>query len=246
MEKLEKVLAQVENLRRDLSAEKEIGGHYVETEGVWVGGSRGGSNPGYWETEPYSGYVCDYEPDIQKRESAKQQLQQFYDNSEWYSARYIAGRALSVKDNEPEGRLKKWVDELKEQLKSEIVLQEEKIHHQEEKYCGGSGHGDSCIREDEHYIPGGWIIDEPAIIKPDEEKRKKAKQDLDRLKTELKGTYNNKSIFSGERAEAGKALGYSSLRILTHENPITAAISGIATVGTASGLGYLIYQYLNK
>jgi len=48
------------------------------------------------------------------------------------------------------------------------------------------------------------------------------------------------------RAKAGKTLGYSSLRIWSKLNPILATISGIAATATASGIGYMAYQYLGK
>ena len=119
MESLEVVLRKVGDLKRDLSAEviiQEEKGHYEHSEGVWVGGSRGGSNPGYYETEPSESFVVDqYEikaPDTQKIESARTQLQQIYDSSDWYSARYVAGKTLNIDIPILAVQVNKYLDEL--------------------------------------------------------------------------------------------------------------------------------------
>jgi len=245
MEKLEDVLSEVENLRKDLSAKrflkegeenyKDSFRYYKEIihpgePTAWAQGSGNVCYPldegvSYVERvevskEEYQRKINMFHsssfgdkfiaepaqiPDEEKQESAKKQLQEIYDSSEWYSAKYIAGKDLGFKDNEPEGRLKKWVDELKEELKAEIVLQEE------EGFTKSCPSGYSGINED-NYQGDFYIVTKERIAKPDEEKRKKAKQDLEILKKELKKTYNNSS-FLEERIEAGKALGYSSLRI---------------------------------
>src|SRR3989338_7872807 len=106
MESLEVVLRKVESLRSGLIAEICVGGH--QEEGKWVGGSRDGSNPGYWEDEP--GWVNDYAPDTQKREATRTELQQIYDSSEWYSARYVAGTALSIPKHQLETQINQWID----------------------------------------------------------------------------------------------------------------------------------------
>ena len=109
---LEETLAEVEELRRGLGAEISVGGH--EEEGLWVGGSRGGNSPGYYEIEP--GWVKDYVPDTQKQEEARQKLQQVYETSEWYSVRYAAGRALGKNREELFSKFMSIINNLKEDL----------------------------------------------------------------------------------------------------------------------------------
>lgn len=100
MKSLEDAVKEVKQLKADLSAQIKIGEHYVEVEGEWVGGSRGGNNPGYYESEPFSGYVDDYGPDTKKREAAKNKLKNIHNNSEWLSIRYDAGKALGISEEQ--------------------------------------------------------------------------------------------------------------------------------------------------
>ncbi len=60
------------------------------------------------------------------------------------------------------------------------------------------------------------------------------------------GNNINTGFISQIRTEAGKALGYSPLKIWVHEHPVVATASSIAAIGAASGWGYMVYQYLSR
>ena len=55
------------------------------------------------------------EPDTQKREAAKQELQQHYESCPWYSGRYRAGKVLIVDEGELDERLEGWLEELEKE-----------------------------------------------------------------------------------------------------------------------------------
>jgi len=63
---------------------------------------------------------------------------------------------------------------------------------------------------------------------------------------DISGNDINLGFSSRIRGEAGKALGYSLLRIWAHEHPLKATIAGIASTGAASGLVYMAYQFLAR
>lgn len=93
MEQLEAVLNKIKNLKNDLSANlKEEEGHFHTVVGGMA--ARGCHVSGYdkqnYEEEEW---VVDKSavPDTNKRELARKQLQQIYESSDWYSARYYSG-----------------------------------------------------------------------------------------------------------------------------------------------------------
>lgn len=59
-----------------------------------------------------------------------------------------------------------------------------------------------------------------------------------------------RAIYTISRSElaldAGKALGYSPLKMWCRERPLKAVIRGIAAAGAATGLTYMLYNYLNR
>jgi len=120
---------------------------------------------------------------------------------------------------------------LKGDLSSDIIIQEEKSH--DEYTIDETGNtpwdyvaGDSWARKK--------VIDQPRITR------------AELAKKELQQIYNS-SDYQEARKIAGKSLGYSNLRLLAHENPVTATLIGICvTIGAFSGVGYLLYQYLSK
>ncbi len=128
---LEELLNRVHWLRGDLFAtvmerEGEEEGHYEVKEGHWeidevpAGGSRYGTWESYREEKKWIDkeevWVSDTRyisvPDIGKRKNAEQQLQQIYDSSEWYSARYAAGKSLNVRPEELDKNINSWLSEL--------------------------------------------------------------------------------------------------------------------------------------
>ncbi len=190
MESLETELRRIAELRGDLSASliiQEERGH----DEVIPGSDRGSGPCSFDKVWDYQ-YVVDQpeitEPDTAKRESARALLQDIYDSSEWYSARYAAGWALGKDLND---QFELWIETLKERLQaatSDVTRQ--------------------------------------------------ASKDLEHM-------YQNLPNMNHRRI-AGKALGYSGLRIWAHENPAAAQI-GIAAAGAAAcGLGYLLMEYLNR
>jgi len=99
MEDLETSLRKVEDLRRDLSAEIVVQDEesHIEQKAIYdVTGSRDGAHAA--NVEYIDENIIDKpritKPDTQKREAARQALQQLYGYSEWYSARYSAGKEL--------------------------------------------------------------------------------------------------------------------------------------------------------
>ena len=115
MERLEDVLSHVESLKDDLTANiQDEKGRWEE---VITGGSRGGNC--------YSGedvYFINQEaiPNTEKREAARKELQKLYDSSEWYSARYNAGKSLEL---DVDSQLESWIDNLRKNLHAQIYLE---------------------------------------------------------------------------------------------------------------------------
>lgn len=121
MESLEIELRKIEDLRRDLSAEivhQAEEGHYEEYMGYGKKGYYGQSDP-----SPQRDWIVDKnrvaEPDTRKRRAARKALQQTYQSSEWYSARYAAGIALEFPDgkyyrgsSKVDSEAQSWLDEL--------------------------------------------------------------------------------------------------------------------------------------
>ncbi len=275
---LEDVLRQVENLRRDLGARKT----HLESIDVYedVLDSR------YtWGSTPIHEYVgtqsveIDDGPDTIITESARQQLQQVYDSSEWYSARYKAGITLGIENNVINQKINFWIEDISERLR--LIKPEErriKVSEKSERVdYGGPPSGSDDWRGGAYYceeiVP---IYEERTFNFVDQDKRLEAIADAselfmfsyspevrDFLKSVYSGNYDSylneglddvdengrglkKSFESAIRAEAGKALSYSPLKIWIHENFFGAIITGITAAGAASGLGYMLYQYLSK
>jgi len=183
---LEKDLNQIRVLMKDLDAfieKKHFKMAHSELEEVCVDGWHS-SRRIRKRDELVPGYsFSTMEPDCEKREAAIQQLQQIYDFSEWYSAKYLAGVALCAGRHmevvQLKEELKFWLEFLKRELFAEIILQREKGHvetrsdHNSRKI---HGQGKKTVGEKV------WVIDTPKIVKPDIERREKAKKDLEKLK----------------------------------------------------------------
>lgn len=211
MKSLESELEMIGNLRGDLFANlQNEEGYWEESDAFRV------DDPKYDPNRPSTYFVRTKEavPDEEKRNSAQTQLLQIYDSSEWYSARYSAGRNLGIDVTE---KIPEWINELRENLNADIIVQEKKSHieviHHDGLVVGGE-RADS-YRWDEDEI----IIDQPEIKKPDIEKRKKADADLTALISRL--NYSEKiELYKSHnydiRTKAGKALGYSNFRIWLH------------------------------
>jgi len=227
METLEQTLAEVERLRRNLFKEIVIQeGGVKEVEYYEPGYSLGVDS--YVEErrgveEVYTERITP--PDTERREAAKEQLQQIYDSSEWYSARYIAGRILDIDVND---NLSKWIDEICNKLKLPKTKRVKIGEHTKTDYSP-----DYTFK---HWYSVDYTVedykDEP--IPENVEIINQAKEDISKL---FKLSRSPKSRLSGSpqivrllksrlythnkdravRIEAGKALSYSSLRIWLHE-----------------------------
>ncbi|MBU1201241.1 MAG: hypothetical protein KJ583_00790 [Nanoarchaeota archaeon] len=111
--------------------------------------------------------------------------------------------------------------------------------------------GNLMYTEYEHGVPRGVSdVDRRGETKPDISTRLKAvnqagqqyRKNISEFKDLLLETYQN-SDNKSVRIHAGKELGYSSLKIWAHENPVVATIAGI---GASSGLVYALIEYLSK
>jgi len=240
---LDDVLAEVERLRCDLSAEvvlQEERGHFEIHYGY---GGRGGYT---WDKEIVEKkiWVIDTErltkPNAQKREEARQELQQVYDNNKLYSARYVAGRVLGIKALKT--RVKQWIHNLADKLDAK---REEQIWDQ---YTGEAGPSTAFVRRPElDTLIGIKIVEDSAITYP-------AAEDTIKL-FELSGSEDARELVKkvytkissdSLRIKAGKALGYSNLKIWTDEHPVATLLGVVATSGVVVGLGTMIYQYLSR
>jgi len=214
MESLEETLKHVESLRRDLTANlKEESGHWespplpynvgeeVYTQG---GGYYGGSSPftseeaeEFFEYNKY--WVVDQpvEHDTQKRETAKKGLQQVNDSCEWYSGRYEAARALKKDNNDLSKDIDEWLKKLGENMKA--VIRGEWETNVRRRSVDFDEYSEPYFVPD---INGQETILDNHIISL-------AICDLDYLYDNL---FDKK-----QREQAGKALGYSRLRIWFHE-----------------------------
>jgi len=253
MEALETVLRKIEDLKKDLYAEIVIQKEEGHREPYWsrpTGSYHRDGDPGEPDTERW---VVDKpkiaNPDKQKREAARTELQKIYDSSEWYSARYAAGKGLGLNTNQLSSQVERWVVALDRQRYLTIVTQEERSHFEShdvtEIVCDGYSTGSRY----ETRVESECIIDQPKIEKPDIETRKNADSDLTALLKML--NYSTKRELYEHpdpyvRKIAATALGYSNLRVWAHEHPVTATVTGIAAVGLASGLVYALVEHLSR
>lgn len=127
---LENNLKAVEALRRDLSAIISV---EKGTEGYWKEdhvGTRGGSCDTIIDVY-IEGTPDVTKPDIETREKAKAELKQMYNSSDWYSARYAAGKALKMPKEELYSDLKTWVEKLSSEMRPPITKKVKVGEHEE-------------------------------------------------------------------------------------------------------------------
>jgi len=128
------------------------------------------------------------------------------------------------------------VEDLRKDLSAENIRIEERISSRWVSCPGDSSWNYGMEDYSGYYEDDG--TDTIEIKEPDIQKRELARQELKKL-------YKKAEAFD-VRTKAGESLGYSPLRIWAHEHPIGATVTGLATAGVASGLGYLVYEYFNK
>jgi len=181
------------------------------------------------------------EPDTEKRETARKRLQEIYDTSEWYSIRYRTGSVLRVPHLS--NQLDKWIGD----LACELIATQPATTSQPVLFGEGS-HEDICYYSTK------------TKGTPDIKKRKKAIEDAgrllhppfylsslrkERLTAILKGVYK-KDEEASLRKDAGRQLGYSDLRIWTHEHPKAFISLALASTGTIAGLAYALTEYFSR
>jgi len=204
MEPLEVVLRRTEDLKRNLTAEVVIQEEKSHTELVEKASLAGNIWDEWTENETIIDQPRIVKPDTPKREIARTQLQQIYDSSEWYSARYTAGSLIG---EDVARNVKNWCVDFEKRL------------------------GATKIEEDKNYRPYDVQSNtenpnqNSRIIVIDVETRRNALADaiqllkisnLPEIQELLKNEYlNNTSDYV--RVKSGKALNYSDLRIWAHE-----------------------------
>lgn len=273
MRTLEQTLGEVERLRRDLSAEIVVQEGEEHQEEQYT--ERSDWNAYYRETENV--WIVDKpriaESDTEKRRNARTGLQEQYNSSLWYSARYAAGRALFVRNEELKRQIESWTGELGEKLQAKKMetrdIEEERwetVHYPVKRYYD---------EQNSSYERVYHKVGEETVFLIDEKERLSVVEDAERLlkisnspviRRFLERVYNAKHSFYVQgvedsemsdrirnsefanciRREAGKALGYSYLRINMNLHPVTTAIMGVIVAGASSALGYLLYQYLSR
>ncbi len=110
MENLEKIIKKVKKSEKDLSAEVtreeyvtvayQVTNHFIGTGSSYV-------------DEESNELRTVTKPDTEKRENARKELQQIYDSSEWFGARYIAGKLLHIDQILFNNSLEEWLDDLR-------------------------------------------------------------------------------------------------------------------------------------
>jgi len=155
------------------------------------------------------------EPDVKKREEANKRLREIFETSKWYSARYLAGK-VSYGIVIP---FESWLSELEKELWATFPSRQERRELSNRQY------GD---RDSGGYAAWGEGQETDEGLSPDQNTRIKAIHDTVRL-FEIIGADNNRSLpikmllkktYSHNTAEvealAGKALGYSGLKMFFH------------------------------
>lgn len=145
-------------------------------------------------------------PDTVKQESSRLQLENLYQDSEWFSIRLAAGRSLGVGSRILESQVQTWFDLLDQQKLAEITVQEEISHFEtvdvQEQVVDGWSTG---VRT-EYSTRTDTVVDQTKIVEPDVEVRLHAFHDkialtyllsLYGLKTEEMRRCENKKVRSG-------------------------------------------------
>lgn len=248
MESLETELRRIEDLRRDLSATLIVKEGYSHKENVEVSeqvcdGWSVGVRTEYRTEQREVNVPPEHKPDEQTRETARAELQQAYDSSEWYSAKFVAGKCLDISVDK---QLNSWLTDLRHKMDLPIS---ESVATERVKGYTTDGYNDK--RWDVPVYETVWG-EEP--LENNRDSIRKSIQDVatlfqfttrDDARDLLKRTYHHNPL-SDVRKNAGRAIGYSSVRIWTHEHPVAATLIGIAAVGAASGLGYALVEYFSK
>lgn len=244
---LEETLGEVERLRRDLSAEivvqeEKIEHISYEIPGQQPKGYSGIGDDNYYIPDSWDEYVVKIpriaHPDLGKQDAATRRLWNLYDSCEFYSARYMAGKALGIKDRKLNSQINKYLRELERMIYLPI---NERVGAEHQVYVNpfagdGDGHPAWC---------GGLtetvITYEERPIPENIELIKKAREDLIKLflisrnvnvKRVLKDSGNLSGLpWEDRHPIASGAIGCGCLTVI---------------IGALSGLGYMVYPYIYK
>jgi len=229
-------------LKSDLSAETVIKQEEIE----FINGYNEftSEGPHCWEvTKPKI-----TEPDTKTRKAAEQELRTIYASSDQpYSARYFAGQAIGIGPTILSGELVSWLPDLQRKLHAELQDGTKDEWFTNESNCNFGGPEDN------------YPVTVPNMV-PDSETRQSAALDLaelflltksDEVKKLLKICYGDfgDEIYRNTKTVvkiAGKALGYSSLRILLSTNGLAVQALGSILVLVAIGVGYGLHKLVSK
>jgi hypothetical protein len=213
-----------------------------------------GSDERYWEThsslkeENTLEYALKRAVGLEKclsagqdgRESAKSELNHLYANAGWFSARYAAGRALGRSKKELDTNLDFWLYRLQQGLKTTKKVTK-RVHAGAEpkeawpcKWGDANRGGPETIYED--------VYESTPSDAPDTEKRLNCVSDLGMLLKLSKSRKVKKCLRKAYlrndsppvRRRAGKALGYSKIRIAAQEYPAMSGIASLTAIGIAA------------
>ncbi len=161
MNVLKAAIRKVEQLRRDLSAEiviQEEDGHFEDIDATPRNPDWGGyANCADMSYEPIyeKRWIVDKpavkEPDTEKREAAKVELQQIYVLSKWFSVRYRTGKALDISDAELNDNMISWtkilgVDRDKPKARKDLRYMYKRLPNQDHRRMAGEALGYSNCR----------------------------------------------------------------------------------------------------
>lgn len=147
----------------------------------------------------------------------------------------------------------KRIENLKKDLLAEIVLQEEKGHH-EYWLNDDRHHGDSfpnCWRQTNDISEAEeikYVIDQHRMTRPAVDKREWAEKHLRSIATGP--NHPGAARYAAAKTlgiKTNSGFGYYPLRIFAYRHPITATVvAGIATGGATLGLFYALAEYSSK
>jgi hypothetical protein len=254
MESLEDILKKIEMFGKDLTAEKVLQEEKSHTENV----TRESYSHSIWDTWVEEETVIDQpriaELDIEKREKALVELEEIYQYSEWYSARYAAGSTLG-KDITKD--IPAWCANLEKRSWCTV---------QEKRNIRYWNNGDDVEWGHWEFFPESFTI-------VDKKERFRALNDAIALlklsgsekvsnllfkvyestrKELLAGGHENvndtgyplnEGFIESMREEAGKALGYSKMRVWARNNEDKVAL---AAAGITGSIIYALVNYLGR
>jgi hypothetical protein len=165
MEPLEVILGRIDSLKKDLSANIEHG-HWEHTPAQEAHFEEAKRHLDWYEGEDIWVEAVEAKdifiregskPDTQKREAVRTQLEQIYDSSEWYSARYVVGEALGKTSSEVNKMIKDNLGYLFETVLKTVRIPVTR-HHEVHGVQSGGSYAQYGSPTDEMYTDHGWTF----------------------------------------------------------------------------------------